>query len=153
ALRFARRLTGSADSVEDVVQEASCLVLKRWRSFRGEASFSTWMLQIVLNVDRDRRRRQSKAVTMDSEDIPSGASEPPELAEADELRDRIRSAIDDLPQRQREVALLALGEGLPVREVAEVLQTSKGHVHTCLCLARKRIAQAIGTVVPRRSRS
>ena len=43
-----------------------------------------------------------------------------------------------------EVALLSLGEGLPAREVALVLETTEANVHTCLHLARKRIARAIG---------
>src|SRR5688572_28310866 len=60
ALRLAQRLTNDPDTAEDVVQEALCRVLKRWKSYRGEATFSTWMMQIVVNVDRDRRRRWRK---------------------------------------------------------------------------------------------
>ena len=56
AFRFAQRLTNDADTAEEVVQEALCRVLGRWKSYRGEASFGTWMMQIVVNVDRDRRR-------------------------------------------------------------------------------------------------
>ena len=54
ALRFALRLTGSTDTAEDVVQESLCRVLRSWRSYRGDATFRTWLLQIVVNVDRDR---------------------------------------------------------------------------------------------------
>ena len=57
ALRFALRLTRDEHAAEDVVQEALCRVLRQWRTYRGEASFKTWFLQIVVNVDRDRRRR------------------------------------------------------------------------------------------------
>ena len=153
ALRFARRLTGDSNTAEDVVQDALCLILKRWRSFRGESSFCTWMLQIVMNVDRDRRRRRRKVVPILSEDIASNQSQPADEAAADELHARIRDAIDNLPERQREVALLSLGEGLPAREVAGMLQTTEANVHTCLCLARKRIAQVVGIVASQRDRS
>src|SRR3954471_8038969 len=60
ALRFARRLTKDPDAAGEIVQEALCRVLKGWKTFRGEASFSTWLTQIVLNVDRDRRRRRDR---------------------------------------------------------------------------------------------
>lgn len=144
ALRFALRLTGDVHTAEDVVQEALCLVFRRWRSYRGEASFSTWMLQIVLNVDRDRRRRQRKLEPMPDAELISESPPPLDLAVADELRDKVRAAIDRLPDRQREVALLSLGQGLPAREVARVLEISEANVYACLHLARKRIAQSIG---------
>ena len=144
ALRFARRLTGDAATAEDVVQEALCRILKRWRSYRGDASFATWMLQIVVNVDRDRRRRKRDSAPIIADELTSNESRPDENAEASELHNRIRTSIEGLPDRQREVALLALGEGLPVREVALILQTTEGNVHACVHLARKRIAKDLG---------
>ncbi len=144
ALRFALRLTRDPHLAEDVVQEALCRVLRRWRSFRGEASFGTWMLQIVVNVDRDRRRSQRDVVPLPDNEMVSHVALPAEQAAADELHANVRAAIDRLPQRQREVALLALGEGLAARDVARVLETTEANVHTCLHLARKRIARLIG---------
>jgi len=142
ALRLAQRLTNDANTAEDVVQEALCRVLGRWKSFRGEASFKTWMLQIVVNVDRDRRRRGIHEVLPDI--VVSTLTEPSDNVAAEELRHAIRVAMDHLPQRQREVALLSLGEGLAATDVAAILQTTEANVHTCLHLARKRIAKAIG---------
>jgi RNA polymerase sigma-70 factor (ECF subfamily) len=153
ALRFARRLTGDPQLAEEVVQDALCLVLRHWRSFRGDAAFGTWLLRIVVNADRDRRRRQRKVLPMPVGDVVSKAVQPVAEAEAHELHARIRTAIDDLPDRQREVALLSLGEGLSAREVAQVLDTTEANVHTCLHLARKRIAQAIGVDFARRGPS
>jgi RNA polymerase sigma-70 factor (ECF subfamily) len=150
ALRLARRLVNNPDAAEEIVQEALCRVLSRWKSFRGEASFSTWMMQIVVNAARDRGRRQRDS----SELLPgmrdSSAAEPNEQLAANELGEIIRTAIDGLPERQREVALLSLGEGLGASEVAYILQTTEANVHTCLHLARKRIAQAIGVDYARR---
>ncbi len=153
ALRFARRLTGDSDTAEDVVQEALCRILKGWRSYRGEASFGTWMLQIVVNVDRDRRRKQRNLVPIPAEELISRRPPPADEVAADELHARIRLAIDRLPERQREVALLSLGEGMPTREVAQVLDTTEANVHACVHLARKRIAQAIGIDYARLNRS
>src|SRR3972149_10531428 len=78
ALRFALRLTGNADTAEDVVQESLCRVLRSWRSYRGEAAFGTWMLQIVVNVDRDRRRSERNAHPMPAEGVIADTIAPPE---------------------------------------------------------------------------
>ena len=152
-LRFALRLTGDPHIAEDVVQEALCLVLRRWRSYRGEASFGTWMLQIVINVDRDRRRRQRDVQPIPAGEVMSNVASPVQQAVANELHANVRAAIDRLPERQREVALLSLGEGFAARDVARLLQTTEGNVHACLHLARKRIAQAIGVDYARPNRT
>lgn len=144
ALRFALRLCGDADVAEDIVQEALCRVLSQWRSYREEAAFRTWMLRIVLNVDRDRRRRHRDTEELPPAEVDHRAVSPPEKAIAAELYGDIKAAIDALPSRQREAALLVLGEGLSSHEAAAVMQTSKANVQTCLHLARKQIARAIG---------
>jgi len=146
-LGLAQRLTGNADLAEDLVQEALCRVLKRWPSFRGECQFRTWMMQIVVNADRDFRRRESRRKTEQTEQLAETPSREPEASDrvaAADLAGRVRQVIAGLPDRQREVALLCLGEGMAAGEAAEVLQTTVANVHTCLHLARKRIATSIG---------
>ena len=142
-LRFALRLTGDEHAAEEVVQETFCRVLKRWQDFRGDAAFGTWMLQIAVNVDRDRRRRRTFE-PLATETVAGSASEPADEAAMAETKNVIRQAIEQLPDRQREVALLSLGEGLAVNKIAQVLQITEANVHSCLHLARKRIAQTIG---------
>jgi RNA polymerase sigma-70 factor (ECF subfamily) len=149
-LRFARSLTGDADAAEEIVQEALCRVLARWKSFRGEASFSTWLMQIVLNIHRDRGRRHCEPSGPPPDEVVSSAPSPNEQASTGELGETIRTAIGGLPDRQREVALLSFGEGLSASDVAFVLNTTEANVHTCIHLARRRIAEAIGYDFTRR---
>jgi len=147
ALGLALRLTNDANVAEDLVQEALCRALRQWQSYRGESTLKTWLLQIVVNADRDRRRREQLRRTttgdLPAEEIPSHAHSAHQQLAADELSTQIRDEIDRLPDRQREVALLSFGEGLTADQVAELLQTTTANVHTCLHLARKRIATAI----------
>ncbi len=143
ALRVARRLSGDVEIAEEIVQEAICRILQRWRSYRGEAAFRTWMIQVVVNIGRDRRRRE-RSHEVATEQLVSPTLEPYEQLTADELRQQIRAAIDDLPDRQREVALLSFGEGFGARDIADILDVTVANVQTCLHLARQRIAQAIG---------
>jgi RNA polymerase sigma-70 factor, ECF subfamily len=144
ALRLARRLTRDDHNAEDLVQEALCRVLRQWRTYRGDASFRTWLLQIMINVDRDRRRRLRITEPIDDGQLPASAQGPSELAAAAELHAELRRAIDALPQRQREVALLAWGENLSPAEIAPILDITEANVHAQIHLARKRLAAAIG---------
>jgi len=150
ALRFAQSLTGDADTAEEIVQETLCRVLARWRTFRGESSFSTWMMQIVLNIDRDRRRKRREPVEATPGEVVSGTPGPNEQASTGELGEAIRAAINTLPDRQREVALLSFGQGLGASDVAFVLNTTEANVHTCIHLARRRISEVIGYDFARR---
>jgi RNA polymerase sigma-70 factor (ECF subfamily) len=144
ALRFALRLARDEHAAEDIVQEALVRVLRQWRTYRGEASFRTWLLSIVVNVDRDRRRRLRVVEPIADDELATTNAAPPELVAADELQTELQSAIDRLPERQREVALLTWGEDLAAADVAAVLQITEASVYTNLHLARKRIAAAIG---------
>lgn len=149
ALRLARRLTGDGDTAEDVVQEALRRVLASWRSYRGEAPFKAWLLSIVVNVDRDRRRRlvrrrQTEDPSAPVEELTARTPSSAEQLESSELSDQIRRAIDRLSDRQREVALLTFGESMTAAEVAQALDMTPANVYTCLHLARKKIAAAVG---------
>ncbi len=144
ALRLAKRLVGDPDVAEEVMQESLCRLLERWETYRGEAKFSTWMMQIVVNVARERRRRPQQTREIDAELAIAATEDPLDQMATTELKQKIFSVVDRLPDRQREVAMLRFGEGLGVNQVAAILRITEANVYTCMHLARKRIAQAIG---------
>lgn len=148
-LRFARRLTGDPHTAEDVVQQTLCRVFEKWPTCRGGETFRPWMMQMLVNLDRDRRRRLRPESELPSEEKPyeelcDREPRPYERLLGEELNERIRNAIDRLPDRQREVALLKYGEeSFDVATIAKVLEISTANVHSCLHLARKAIAESI----------
>lgn len=143
ALRFATRLTGDPDRGEDLVQESLLHVVRRWASFRGEAEFRTWLFRIVINVFRDRLRGAPAEVSSldehDAEVVDPATVSPPEAAMAAELEQRIAQEVSRLPPRQREVLVLITFEGLPAREVANIVGISEANVHSTLSGARSRL--------------
>jgi RNA polymerase sigma-70 factor (ECF subfamily) len=145
ALRMALRLAGDPSIAEDLVQETLLRVLRDWRCFRGGSSFKTWMLQILINVDRDRRRRLRPYQPLDDAELELAAHEPSaaEFAAGNELNEELKAAVDRLPERQREVALLAWGEGCSPVEIAAILNIAESNVYATIHLARKRIARSI----------
>lgn len=145
ALAFARRLTGDADEAEDVVQVALAKVLPNWRRYRGETKFSTWMLGIVLNEARDRRRRRPSPQTL-APDVADGRPEPGAYVDASDLAHRVRVAIEGLPERQRDVAILCLVERLSPAEVALLLDTTPANIHTTLHHVRQKLLPLVDYV-------
>jgi RNA polymerase sigma-70 factor (ECF subfamily) len=140
AVRFATRLAGDPESAEDIVQEALVRAVRGWPSFRGAATFRTWLFRIVINVFRD-----SLAARHDSEPLDPGlglvaaAAEPPAAAMAAELDALVAREVSRLPARQREVLVLLTYEGLSVRQVAEVMGINEANVHATLWAARSRL--------------
>ena len=144
ALRVALQLARDSHVAEDLVQETLCRVLAQWRSYRGESSFKTWMLGILVNADRDRRRKLRFHEPLEDEPTHGELTTALDLAAAHEMHLQIQAAVDRLPPRQREVAILTWGEGLAAGEVAAALGVSEASVYTNLHLARKRVAQVLG---------
>ncbi|MCA9258145.1 MAG: sigma-70 family RNA polymerase sigma factor [Planctomycetales bacterium] len=143
ALRFAVKLTNDGNLAEEIVQEALCRVLDKWRGFRQESSFQTWLFQIVLNVERDRRRSPRRASQIAPDSLPTQQQAPDETLAVREMHAALRKAIAELPDRQREVAVLCLGEGLSRSEAAEVLGVTENNVNTCLHYARQHLARRL----------
>jgi len=65
--------------------------------------------------------------------------------EAGKLADFLRAAIDDLPDRQRQVVTLRDIEGLSSEEVCSVLEISEGNQRVLLHRGRSRLRQALET--------
>ena len=126
--RFAWRLTGAADQAEDLAQDVAILLARRVRQFRGDAKFSTWLYQVVLNAARDAgRRRATRGKAMDryAEDLDRSRAEDRERAASAAW---LQSALATLRDDWRETAALIVGEGLTQAEAGEALGVSEGTV-------------------------
>jgi RNA polymerase sigma-70 factor (ECF subfamily) len=152
ALRFAVRMTDDRDAAEELVQEALVRVAQRWGAFRGEATFRTWLIRILINVFRDQLRRRSLAiVSLDEEEHVASdpkAREPVEIAATGELCERVAVAVSRLPPRQREVLVLIVYEELSVAETAVLVGITEQNVYATLSAARgqlkRRLAHDLG---------
>ena len=144
ALRLAVRLTGDRDAAEELVQEALLRVAKRWRTFRGESTFRTWLFRILINVFRDwLRRRTLTVIGLDDETLDVRTAQPHEAALADELAALVAAEVSRLPPRQREVLVLIAFERLSTSETAAIVGISEQNVHATLSAARARLKQRL----------
>jgi RNA polymerase sigma-70 factor (ECF subfamily) len=141
-------LKNPADA-EEVAQEAVLKAFSKLSSFRAEAQFSTWLLQITYNEARMRLRKarrhlyepiEGHAVDDDGDYWPRDFADwrpiPSELLEENDLRNAVENAINSLNPLFREVVTLRDMQNLSIAETADILGISCAAVKTRLHRAR-----------------
>jgi RNA polymerase sigma-70 factor (ECF subfamily) len=153
-LRLALRITGSESDAQDIHQEAFLKVYTKLAGFRFECSLSTWIYRIVTNlcVDhlrRNRKRREDVAMegTVGGEEYNllhqlhdhRAANNPEQQRFGQELGTHITSALQMLTPRERMVFELKHFQGLKLRTVGQILNTSEASIKTSLCRATQKL--------------
>jgi RNA polymerase sigma-70 factor, ECF subfamily len=137
--------SGAADDAEDAAQEALMKAFAALPRFRAGAAFRPWLLTIVANEARNRRRSASRREALALR-APGGGVEPsPEASVlATEARQMLLDAVNRLPDADREVVsyryLLELSEA----ETAAVLDVPVGTVKSRLFRALVRLRSLMG---------
>jgi len=134
------RVVGGREDARDVAQEVFLKVYRGLADFKKEARFSSWLYQIALNASRDRlrRRRGRSYVSLDEAGevvelrSASPARSPLELVEAQDLSRTVSTAVEALPEEQREVIVLKEFQGLTFVEIADILSVPVSTVKTRL---------------------
>lgn len=147
--RFALSILEDPVEAEDAAQDALVAALRHLRSYRGEASITTWLYTITLNLCRKRlnkRRRgeQLLAVLQGLFHLKGEAHErPEEAALREEAQADVLRAVQRLDEKHRLPVLLRYYHDLPVAEIAQILGLSEGTVHSRLFTARERLRAAL----------
>lgn len=127
---------------DDLVQQTLYKALEKAGQLRELAGMDTWLFRILTNCWRDHFRRQRE--TVDIDEIDHWHERTPEREHRrDELVDRVRRAIGELPMQQREVVTLVDLGGLSYTEVAGVLEIPIGTVMSRLCRARRGLKERL----------
>lgn len=146
AHRLARWLMRNEQDAEDVVQEASLLALRYFRTFTG-GSGRAWFLTIVRNTScRWHNRVVKTPFDMFDEERHSGvspASDPEALLQQTEDATLIERAMGSLSARFRELLVLRELEELSYQEVADVMGVPIGTVMSGLSRARQALRGAL----------
>jgi RNA polymerase sigma-70 factor (ECF subfamily) len=151
AVRVAFGLLKDRHDAEDVAQDAFARVHQRLKDFEGSSAFYTWLYRIVVNlsIDAIRKRKRERRVDVDEEtareSLRSEAElwpryaqhDPGENAERAELKARLQSAFEGLPEIHQAVIMLRELEGFSYEEIAETLNIKKGTVMSRLFHARR----------------
>jgi RNA polymerase sigma factor (sigma-70 family) len=148
AFRTAYLITGEADDAADAAQEALVKAYRALRGFRSGAPLRPWLLRIVANEARNRRRsagRASGLVLRVGQDRASVDAAP--SAEAAVLREEKRravlAALNRLAEDDRRVIACRYFLDLSVAETADVLHVRRGTVKSRLSRALARLRTAL----------
>jgi RNA polymerase sigma-70 factor, ECF subfamily len=148
--RVARRLVGTREDAEDLVQETYARAFRSWRSYTPGTNLRAWLLRILTNLNIDRARaRQRRPQTEPLEEgdyflynrlAESGGDSQPEEEERVVARlsqDNVVSALSELPHDFRDVVVLVDIGSFSYAEAAQILDIPVGTVMSRLHRGRR----------------
>jgi len=157
-LRLAYHMTRSEQDAQDIYQEAFLKAYRNIGNFRFECSFYTWIYRIVTNLCLDQLRKrqvrkEDSAVITDSDgetfdmldqvaDVRSGASPEKDLMRR-ELGNRIARALEKLTPRERMVFEMKHYQGLKLRTIGEILNTTEETAKNTLFRGTQKLRAAL----------
>jgi RNA polymerase sigma-70 factor, ECF subfamily len=147
--RVARRLVGSREEAEDLVQETYARAFRSWRSYTPRTNMRAWLLRILtnLNVDRGRKiQRSPQQQPLEETDyylankLASAAGE--DVLDQDTVverlsQDNVVTALSELPPQFREVVVLVDIGDFTYADAAQILDIPMGTVMSRLHRGRR----------------
>ena len=144
------RAIGDASEAEDLAQRVFVQVYRSAKRYKPTAKFTTWLFTITRNtiLNEHRRRGRHPAESLDAlqepRDSESVGWQPPDTTMRDpaqeaverELQEKIKEAVQELPEAQRTAVILCRYEGFSYEEIAEVLGCSVSATKSLLHRAR-----------------
>ncbi len=145
--RYARALTGSRTSADDLVQDTLERAWGKLHLWRRGSDMRAWMFSIMHNTFINHiRKKQLVTISMDDDvlEVPTRATQEDFL----QMRD-LASAIEKIPHEYREVLLLIGLEQMSYEETAKVLGIPLGTVMSRLSRGRERLRTIMsGEITP-----
>ncbi len=152
--RIAYRVLGNPQDAEDATQETFLAVYRNIATFRGDAKFSSWLYRIAYNqaiqILRRRHPRLESLYADDEEEadtvetIPDDITPlPEEVLQARMLETCLQELLMELSPRLRAAFVLHELEGLPLREVAHILNIGESAVKMRIHRARMQLQKRL----------
>lgn len=105
---------------QDAVQEVFARATARLDTLNGVIRLGPWLLGIVRHAALDFRRKRKREVPLDGHEPQAPATPAADAARA-ELRERLREAIDRLPEDQRDIFVLKYMAGMSYAEIGRTV--------------------------------
>ena len=141
------------NEIEDVAQEVFIKVYKNLDKFHGDSSLYTWIYKIATNLCLDQIKKRKEVIYIDEKlqlddgevefQIPSDEKLQDEIYEQKELKQKLESCIDKLPEKQKAMIVLRDIKGLSYDEIAEILDLKLGTVKSQINRARLKLKELL----------
>lgn len=146
---FFHRLGCDPNSIEDLVQEVMIRIYEGRRRYDPARPFAPWLYGIARHVWWDYLRRRGRLqvalrAAESAEDLDPPVLDPLERSQAGEEAERVRRALERLPEEQRVTLLLRHFQGLSYEEIAEALGLPLGTVKWRIHDAMRKLGQWLG---------
>ena len=136
--RYAWSLTRDRDAADDLAQDCVERALRKKILWIPGRPLKPWLTKMLLNLFRDRWRRESKYRTIDLDQIGEVASSSSTVEELLEVKE-VWKSLTKVPQDQQEALLAVVVAGLSYDEAAKSLQIPKGTLMSRISRARAKI--------------
>src|SRR4051812_10107603 len=158
---MAYRLAGNRPDAEDLTQEAFYRAYRSFSDYEGDRPFENWIFRIVTRLFLDllrNRRRRVKAVSYDTPlqnqsgddalyfDMPDRAPNPEQRMIEHSFSEDLQKAMNSLSPEQRLLIPLADVEGLPYKEIADMLDKPVGTIRSRLHRTHKLLRSRLETI-------
>lgn len=151
-MRYVRRISAATqEDAEDLLQEIFVKVYRNLNGFDPELKFSSWIYRIAHNqVVSSWRKTKSRPQVIKfeaDEDFLKFIATDEDLARDTERKftgEQVRSAIQDIDEKYKEVLVLKFLEGKDYQEISDILEKPLGTVATLINRAKKQFAKIAG---------
>lgn len=142
-LNVSYRLMRNTTDAEDMLQEAFTEAFKKMKDFRFESTFGSWLKKIVINrcLNELRRRKTSLQFFEDMQLFEQRSEEEMLLPELSV--EKVKSAMENLPDGSRMIFSLYVLEGYDHHEIADILRISVSTSKTQYMRARQHVKQIL----------
>jgi len=136
------RILNDQHEAEDFMQEAFIQAFDRIDSFRGDSQLSSWICRIAINKCLDHLKKRKVPLDLDAE-LENGENSGTEMDAVDYDVDRIKRAMQDLPEGCRVVFSLHLFEELDHKSIAQKLGIKEGSSRAQYARAKNKIIELV----------
>jgi RNA polymerase sigma-70 factor (ECF subfamily) len=149
---IALRLTDCHEDARDLAQDAFIRCYQSMENFRGECSFRTWLYRIVLNLSLNylKSPRVSRRVELPEGEIDTipgsdNGIDPMDSMIRDQRVDLLKTAIRQLPAKQKQTLMLKVYGELKYEEISEIMRCPVGTAKANFYHAVKRLRELMST--------
>lgn len=142
-VRFAERMTGSRQDAEEIAQDVCLTVWNEAPRWQPQAKFSTWLYRVVTNRCIDYKRKVVPLSVVDTEMLVDGAPPADDEMMRKQQAARVRSALQQLPERQRAAVILSYYEAVSNQDAADAMGMQLGAFQQLLFRARQSLKEKL----------
>jgi len=143
AFRVARGVLHNDADAEDVAQETLWRAYQRIERLRDRTRFRSWLVRISFRLALDRLRSLKRRQQREAQWVFEHTRKDSGGVSGSEFQHHLQRALDELPEKQRLVLLLATMDGHKLEEVAVLLGVPLGTVKSRLFFAKKSLAEKL----------